>query len=140
MPDSTLPIIAVALALLLGALVAWRLSEHEQAGQQAPEPPLVPAGVESVLTVLRSSAVLVGSDETVLKASAPAISLGIVHGDRLEPAALVAMVRDVRRDGQVREEELVLGGERGGTPRHVLARVAPLSSALVLVLVEDRTR
>jgi two-component system sensor histidine kinase SenX3 len=139
-PDSTLPVIAVALALLLGALVAWRLSEHEQAGQQAPEPPLVPAGVESVLTVLRSSAVLVGSDETVLKASAPAISLGIVHGDRLEPAALVAMVRDVRRDGQVREEELVLGGERGGTPRHVLARVAPLSSALVLVLVEDRTR
>jgi two-component system sensor histidine kinase SenX3 len=138
--DSTLPVMAVALALLLGALVAWRLSEHEQAGPLVPAPPLVPAGVESVLTVLRSSAVLVGSDDTVLKASAPAFSLGIVHGDRLEPAELAAMVRDVRRDGQVREEELVLGGERGRTPRHVLARVAPLSSSLVLVLAEDRTR
>jgi two-component system sensor histidine kinase SenX3 len=138
--DSTLPVMAVALALLLGALVAWRLSEHEQAGPLVPAPPLVPAGVESVLTVLRSSAVLVGSDDTVLKASAPAFSLGIVHGDRLEPAELAAMVRDVRRDGQVREEELVLGDQRGRNPRHVLARVAPLSSHLVLVLAEDRTR
>ena len=140
MNDSTLPIVAVVLVLLVIALVAWRLSERERAGSPVPPDPLVPPGVESVLTVLRSSAVLVGSDDTVLKASAPAFSLGIVHGDRLQPPTLAAMVRDVRRDGQVREEELVLHGQRGRQARHVLARVAPLSSHLVLVLAEDRTR
>jgi two-component system sensor histidine kinase SenX3 len=138
--DSTLPVVAVVLVPLLIALVAWWLSEREQAGSPVPPAPLVPPGVESVLTVLRSSAVLVGSDDTVLKASAPAFSLGIVHGDRLQPPTLAAMVRDVRRDGQVREEELVLHGQRGRQARHVLARVAPLSSHLVLVLAEDRTR
>jgi two-component system sensor histidine kinase SenX3 len=45
----------------------------------------------------------------------------------------------VRRDGQIREDEIVLEPMRGH-PRHVAARVAPLGSRLVLVLVEDRTR
>ena len=49
------------------------------------------------------------------------------------------MVAQVRRDGQIREVELVIG--RAGEPaRHVTARVAPLGSRLVLALVEDRTR
>lgn len=130
----------VALALLFGALAAWRMSEREQARTPAPPTTLIPAGVESVLTVLRSSVVLVGSDDAVLKASAPAYPLGIVHGDRLWPESLAVLVRDVRRDGQVREEELVLTDARGRNPRHVLARVAPLSSHVVLVLAEDRTR
>jgi two-component system sensor histidine kinase SenX3 len=132
--------VVVALALLLVALVAWRLSEREQAGSPAAPAPLVPAGVESVLTVLRSSGVLIGSDDKVLKASAPAYSLGIVHGDRLWPESINLLVQAVRRDGQVREEEVVLTDQRGRNPRHVLARVAPLSSHLVLVLAEDRTR
>jgi two-component system sensor histidine kinase SenX3 len=100
----------------------------------------VPDGVESVLNVLRSSGVLVGSDGTVLKASAAAYSLGIVSGDRLSLESLARLVRAVRRDGQVREEELVLTDERGRNPRHVLARVAPLDDHLVLVLADDRTR
>ena len=49
------------------------------------------------------------------------------------------MITQVRRDGQIREVELVMG--RTGEPaRHVTARVAPLGSRLVLALVEDRTR
>src|SRR5699024_852525 len=39
-----------------------------------------------------------------------------------------------------RESELVLPGRRSAHPLHVAARVAPLSSKLVVVLVEDRTR
>jgi two-component system sensor histidine kinase SenX3 len=46
----------------------------------------------------------------------------------------------VRRDGQIRETELVLPRPGAGPPAHVTARVAPLSSRLVLALVEDRTR
>jgi two-component system, OmpR family, sensor histidine kinase SenX3 len=48
-------------------------------------------------------------------------------------------VHQVRRDGQIRETELLMS--RPGAPaRHVTARVAPLGARLVLALVEDRTR
>jgi len=102
--------------------------------------PPVPAGVAAVLAVLRSSAVLVSPDDVVVKASTPAYELGLVRGDRLVETGLAEMVRQVRRDGLIRESELVLTGGRGSAARHVHARVAPLSSRLVLVLVEDRTR
>ena len=45
----------------------------------------------------------------------------------------------MRRDGQIRETELLIR-RPGLSARHVTARVAPLSSRLVLALVEDRTR
>ncbi len=52
---------------------------------------------------------------------------------------LADLVRQVRRDGQIRETEIHMS--RPGMPsRHVTARVAPLGSRLVLALVEDRTR
>jgi two-component system sensor histidine kinase SenX3 len=53
---------------------------------------------------------------------------------------LADLVRQVRRDGQIRESELVIARTAGTPPRHVSARVAPLGSRLVLALVEDRTR
>jgi two-component system sensor histidine kinase SenX3 len=46
----------------------------------------------------------------------------------------------VRRDGQIRETELVIARTPTSPPRHVTARVAPLGTRLVLALVEDRTR
>ena len=51
------------------------------------EVPVVPDGVASVLSVLRSSAVLVGADDTVLKASAPAYAMGLVSGTSLMSAS-----------------------------------------------------
>jgi two-component system sensor histidine kinase SenX3 len=138
--DSTWAFAIAALGLALGALLAWRWSERERRAPAVTTAALVPDGVESVLNVLRSSGVLVGYDGTVLKASAAAYSLGIVSGDRLSLESLARLVRAVRRDGQVREEDLVLTDERGRNPRHVLARVAPLDADLVLVLADDRTR
>ena len=92
-----------------------------------------------MLSVLRSSAVVVDDDDIVLKASAPAYALGLVRGTSLLSPDLADLVRLVRRDGQIRETELVMG--RPGAPaRHVTARIAPLGSRLVLALVEDRTR
>ncbi len=93
----------------------------------------------TVLSVLRSSAVVVGEDDVVLKASAPAYAFGLVRGNALVSEELAELVRQVRRDGQIRETELLMS--RSSLPsRHVTARVAPLSSRLVLALVEDRTR
>jgi len=129
---------AVGLLLGVGVVWAWRYSERQQADvPQRPEPE-VPAGADDVLAILRSSVVIVDAADRVVKASAPAHAMGLLQDTRLESEALRDLVRLVRRDGQVREEELTLGLGRGGQ-RHVLVRVAPLTSRLVLLLVEDRT-
>jgi two-component system sensor histidine kinase SenX3 len=93
-----------------------------------------------VLSVLRSSAVVMGPENQVLQASAPAHVLGIVRGNRLVVEELLAMVRQVRRDGEIRQQDLEIVRGRLGATQYVSARVAPLGSQLVLVLAEDRTR
>ncbi len=142
MEPSIAALVGGAVGLLIGAVVvlAFRISERDQGRMPptAPEP-LVPPGVAIVLSVLRSSALVVGPDDEVLKASAPAHALGLVRASRVEVEELLGLVRQVRRDGQIREQELVLPQARGRA-LHVAARVAPLGSRLILVLVEDRTR
>ena len=132
-------------AALIGALVAgggvlaWHVSERQQGRVPETDGPVVPEGVASVLSVLRSSAVVVGGDDTVLKASAPAYAMGLVSGTSLMSHELAELVTQVRRDGQIRETELLMT-RQSMAPRHVTVRVAPLTSTLVLALVEDRTR
>ena len=123
-----------------GVVLAWRVSEAQQQRIPEHEEPLVPTGVATVLSVLRSSALVVNENDEVLKASAPAYALGLVRDNRLTVDELVNLVHKVRRDGQIRETEIVLSRGRASAPIHVTARVAPLSSRLVLALVEDRTR
>nr|WP_260174019.1 ATP-binding protein [Nocardioides albus] len=115
------------------------MSERSRRRIPEVEPPKVPAEVAAVLSVLRSSAVVVDEDDTVLKASAPAYALGLVRGTSLVSSELSELVHAVRRDGQIRETELVISRANGAS-RHVTARVAPLGTRLALVLVEDRTR
>jgi len=122
-----------------GAVLAWHVSDRQQHPSTPAEEPVVPPGVATVLSVLRSSAVVVGDDDVVLKASAPAYAMGLVRGTALLATELADLVHQVRRDGQIRETELLMA--RPGAPaRHVTARVAPLGARLVLALVEDRTR
>jgi two-component system sensor histidine kinase SenX3 len=132
--------IAGALGVVVGAIVTylWRFSERQQHDVDKPTP-VVPPGAELVLSVLSSSAVLIDSADTVLKASAPAFAMGIINDDRLEPPELMSLVRQVRRDGQVREADISLQPKRG-TTAYIHARVAPLTSRLILVLADDRTR
>jgi two-component system sensor histidine kinase SenX3 len=133
------------LAALIGALVAgggvlaWHVSERQQGTLPPMDGPAVPPGVASVLSVLRSSAVVGGADDTGVKASAPAYAMGLVSGTSLMSTELAELVAEVRRDGQIRETELLMARHHA-TPRHVTVRIAPLSSTLVLALVEDRTR
>ncbi len=133
------------LAALLGAVVAggavlaWHLSDRQQRWQPVLDEPAVPASVAAVLSVLRSSAVIVDDSDVVLKASAPAYAMALVRGTNLVNDELAALVTEVRRDGQIRETELVMP-RKNAPSRHVSVRVAPLGSRLVLALVEDRTR
>jgi two-component system sensor histidine kinase SenX3 len=113
--------------------------------RSAQQPAKLPPGIASVLSVLSSSAVVVDSEDRVLRASAAARSFGIVKGDRLMVSELAALARQVRRDGEIREAEFEVPVPRlGGRTTTFAVRVAPLSSAvggggLVLVLAEDQT-
>jgi two-component system sensor histidine kinase SenX3 len=133
------------LAALLGAAVAglaflaWHISDRQQHQQPVAEEPRLPAGVATVLSVLRSSAVVVDDHDVVVKASAPAFAMGFVRGTSLVSEELSRLVHEVRRDGQIRETELIVP-RASGPSRNVTARVAPLGPRLVLALVEDRTR
>jgi two-component system, OmpR family, sensor histidine kinase SenX3 len=132
-------LIAGVIGATAGALVTWMWRYSERRETEVPEVAhAVPDGAEAVLSVLSSSAVIVDTDETVVQASAPAVAMGLVRDERL-PDELMALVRQVRRDGQVREAEVQLD-HRHGSITHVHARVAPLSSRLVVVLAEDRTQ
>ncbi len=141
MDATTQAFLAAAIGAVVagGAVLAWHLSDRQQHHTQPVEEPVVPVGVAAVLSVLRSSAVVVDDADVVLKASAPAYAMGLVRGTSLLSSDLADLVHQVRRDGQIRETELLMS--RPGMPsRHVTARVAPLGSRLVLALVEDRTR
>jgi two-component system, OmpR family, sensor histidine kinase SenX3 len=109
------------------------------------QPARLPSGVASVLSVLSSSAVVLDSDDRVLRASAAARSYGLVKGDQLMVGELLALARQVRRDGEIREGEVeVSGAKLGGRRTSFAVRVAPLGSGvggggLVLLLAEDQT-
>ena len=141
MSPTTQALLFALLGAVLGAgvVLAWRISEAQTRPEVSPSPTL-PPGIAAVLSVLRSSALVVDSSEQVLKASAPAIAMGLVRDRRIAVRELADLVHQVRRDGQIRETEIVMQRAPGTPPRHVSARVAPLSSQLVLALVEDRTR
>ncbi|NSC22459.1 two-component sensor histidine kinase [Streptomyces albus subsp. chlorinus] len=128
------------------AMLAFRWSEREQAKPTRASSTLhtgpgLPPGVDTVLSVLRSSAVVLDESDAVVKASSAAYALGLVRGGRLAVEPMLQMARDTRRDGEIRQVELDL--PRRGTGRGdalaVSARVAPLGSRLVLLLVEDLT-
>ena len=66
----------------------------------------LPPGIHSVLAVLLSSAVVLDSDDRVLSSSAAARDFGFVENDRLVVGELLALARQVRRDGLPREGEI----------------------------------
>jgi two-component system sensor histidine kinase SenX3 len=106
----------------------------------------LPPGIASVLSVLSSSAVVLDAEDRVLQASDAARSFGLVKGERLMASELLALARQVRRDGEIREGEFEVpaGGGIGGHLTSFAVRVAPLGGdvgceGLVLVLAEDQS-
>src|SRR5918997_4826157 len=144
MEPSTQAMLYLLLGIVLGVVttLAWRISERQLHGPGPSAPPetaVVPPGVSTVLAVLRSSALVVDEHDQVLQASAPAYALGLVRDGALQVAEVAELVRRVRRDGEIRETEVAIARGPGRPATYVLARVAPLTSRVVLVLAEDRT-
>jgi two-component system, OmpR family, sensor histidine kinase SenX3 len=109
------------------------------------EPTRLPPGVASVLSVLSSSAVVLDSEDRVLQASVAAQAFGLVKDDELVVQELLALARQVRRDGEIREGEMAVStnGVSGRTTSFAV-RAAALGAGvgdggLILLLIEDQT-
>jgi two-component system sensor histidine kinase SenX3 len=140
----SLIMLGIALGLMVGlaAGLAYRVSERSMKGDvpSSVEDGELAPGVGEVLVVLRSLAVVLDDRGKVVKASPAAYAFGIVRAQSLVASDLVQLVEDVRRDGRIRQVELELPrGPVGGAMLPVSARVAPLGSEHVLVLIEDQT-
>ena len=141
---ATIAVLSGFAGLVIGvfAVVAVRYSERQQQRVPEPdEPPPLPAGVADVLAVLRSSGIVVDASDEVIKASPAASAYGLVRGRELVHSELRHLARQVRRDGVIREAELELARGRVGRGRVFMhARVAPLGSSHILLLLEDTTQ
>jgi two-component system, OmpR family, sensor histidine kinase SenX3 len=106
----------------------------------------LPEGVSSVLAVLLSAAVVLDGNDRVLSSSAAAREFGFIDGDRLAVGELVALARQVRREGMPREGEIdIMTSTFAGRASSFAVRVAPLGppagdGGLILVLAEDQTQ
>ncbi|WP_343036536.1 sensor histidine kinase [Flexivirga aerilata] len=141
-----LAVVAVVVALVVGAVVGYALRARRPgpapAARMTPPEPLSPLASPAidVLDALRSVAMVIDASDRVVRSSASAQALGLVRDAELSHAQLRGLVRDVRRDADVREVELdVARGPLGQGRLTIGVRVAPLSQQHVLVLVEDRT-
>src|ERR1044072_3081240 len=122
------------------AMLAFRWSEREQkrpTRSSLHTDAVLPPGVDTVLSVLRSSAVVLDEADAVVKASSAAYALGLVRGDKLAVEPMLQMARDTRRDGEIRQVELDLPrrGSGRGEALAVSARVGPLGSRRVRALL-----
>lgn len=144
MDATSAAVLAGFAGLVAGALavIAVRYSERQQTSiPAAPPATSLPAGAADVLAVLRSSAVVVDSADEVINNSPSAVSYGLVRGRELVHSELRHLARQVRRDGVIREAQLELARGPLGQGRSIVhARVAPLGSNHVLLLVEDHTQ
>ena len=122
----------------IGAMWATRRT-RPRPGADVPSTTLAP-GAADVLAVLRASAVVVDRDDAVVKASPAAYAYGIAVGTELTHPELRHLARQVRRDGVIRESELELArGPLGRAQLVVRARVAPIGTDHILLLVDDLT-
>lgn len=135
--------LALVVGLAVGVLLTWlvvRRPAPEASEDFVDEPVRVPPGVSQLLSVLGTSAVLVGPHDEVLESTNQARTVGIVRGSRIAIAELLDLIRTVRQDRVVRSVDLELRSAGSGTAAIFLAaRIAPLNEDLVVVLAEDRT-
>jgi two-component system sensor histidine kinase SenX3 len=136
----------------VGVIVARRPTAGAPANGAKPAPSApegssatsaLPPGISAVLAVLSSCAVVIDSTGQVLSASEAARAFNLVKDDSLVVGELMALARQVRRDGETREGEIDLATGNGRTTSFAV-RAAPLPAAvggggLVLLLAEDQT-
>ncbi len=133
---------ALTFGILLGAGVLAVIFLAFRRGQRAVDvaSTSVPDGVDAVIDALESAGVVLDPSNNVLKASPGALAFGLVWNQQLVHPELIALVDEVRRDGDPITRELTLPrGQLGDASLHLFVRVARLGARYILLLAEDRT-
>lgn len=132
--------VALGFGLLAGAVIAlavvWAARRGDRARRVAAQE--VPEGLEAVLEVLASPAILVNASNLVLAQSPSAVASGLV-AERLHPS-IAEIVDEVRTRGEPVTRDLdLVGPARGDIERHLGVRAALVGVRYVLVVADDRT-
>ena len=141
MEPTTAAILGGLAGLIIGFLVwaAITMSDRERAVEPEPEP-VVPRGVGDVLAVLRSSGVVLDLEGGVVTTSPAAVTYGLVRNGRLVHPEIREIAAKVARDGVIREAQFELSRQGLTSTVFVAARVAPLGTRHLLLLVDDQTQ
>src|SRR3954463_14889090 len=101
---------AMGFGLIVGAGATVAVIAAHRRGQRAVAVvyPTLPDGVDEVIDSLESAGVVLDASNNVIKASTGALAFGLVWNQHLVHPQLVALVDQVRRDGQPVSEELNL--------------------------------
>ena len=100
--------------------------------------PTVPDEVVRVLAILPSASLVVAPDGAVLRASTRATALGLVNRGAIAVPDILTLVQRVADDGNAREQEMrVRRPPLGRELLELRARVAPLGTGAILVLIDD---
>lgn len=98
-------------------------------------------GVAELLAATRSGGIVAARDGRVLRATATALTFGLVRGRDLIHPELLRVVDLVLTDGQTRESEFESARGPVSASRLVIGvRVARIADGLILILIEDRTQ
>ena len=134
-------IIAGFVGAIVGAVITfiWRYSERK-IFEVPPTDDVekIDVSARRVLALLSSSAILVSSDDRVIQASAPAYALGIIKDEALNSKELREAVYFARVTGELRDFDMQLLQNKRRL--NLAVRVAPLTSELVIIFVNDKTR
>lgn len=128
--------------IIIGVVAAFTFRHSEKAQTHIPEqlPPALDEGIVRVLSVVRSAVIVLGFGDEVVRASAAAYALGVVREDALAHEQVREIVAEVRRSGDIIDEELELPRGPLGTGLVVLGiRVAHLTNDFLVVFADDRT-
>ncbi|MCU1557127.1 MAG: two-component sensor histidine kinase [Microbacteriaceae bacterium] len=134
--------LSLAFGVLAGGSIVGVLVVSARRGKRAADvvSTAVPDGVDQVIEALESAGVVLDPSNNVVKASPGALAFGLVWNQALVHPELVALVDQVRRNGESVTQELELArGPFGDANIYLFVRVARLGVRYILLLAEDRT-
>lgn len=132
-------LLGAVVGVVVGVVLA-RLLTRQPEPPAEPVPPDPMEEIRPILSVLRSGAVLLDNELTVLQANPAAYAYGIVRGGQLARPDLVRLVEDTNADGLVHELAITTGPEhRGDRAVSLAVRASRLPDGRVLVQALDRS-
>lgn len=142
MDNTTALWLGIAIGLILGvsAVLAIRGYLGARARLDLIGAPLIPEGVEELLTMLPHTAIITDSSYNVLRASERAYDSGLVVKPDVLATPLRRLVDETLATGEIHESQVtVVRGPFGSTELNFRVRVSVMEGGLAVVLANDIT-